>query len=242
MDFHRTCRENLVIRWDVGYVIYQCFFTKLTNFKLFLVINTIFCLYIKFYKADYRNFQLIIYILILLNTFELQQIKGALCSSILLYTYISFNNFKNVTVKILLASSFHLSSILLIVFLFIKRNIFLIIPLLLFGILLFSEIYPRYQAYSDKSPYLSIGRIIFIMISLLLIDLKENKNKIFILYPSIFYLITVPFFGVIPHRFYFLIYPIVIYNLVIVFIENKIYLKKYIAGFLISVAIISNLI
>jgi hypothetical protein len=39
MDFQRTCKENLAIRWDFGYVFYQCFFSEIINFKLFFTKN-----------------------------------------------------------------------------------------------------------------------------------------------------------------------------------------------------------
>ena len=241
MDFQRTCKENLVIRWDFGYVFYQCFFSNFIDFKFFLAANTMFCLFIKFYQVNYKNLHLLIYSIILLQTFELQQLKGALCSSILLYTYINFNNLKLDALKILLASSFHLSSIVLFIFMFIKRNIFYIVPLFFLVLLMANQIIPRLNAYANEPPYISTGRIIFIIISLLLINTKELKNKIFILYPSIFYLTAIPFVGVIPHRFYYLIYPVVIYNLLNILLESNNYLKKIGSILLLSAAIFNSL-
>ncbi len=226
LDFRRDGFNDIYInRYDIGYSAMVYLLSNLISFELFFSLIVTVLLILKILNYRYKITFLIIYILTYFNNFELNHLKAAIASTLIL---LSFNTKKYNIFILFCASLMHFSATLfLIIYLIYYLQKKIILPFIL--LILFYLFYNTDVILLRLSKYINFGefnlsfRIIFLISALMLLRNKFStaKYKIYILVPSIFYFILSPFFLTISQRIIFLVLPIILSCLIVKLYENE---------------------
>jgi len=212
-------------RYDIGYSFLIFLLSSLISFELFFCFLVIVLFSLKIFNYRYKITFLLLYVLTYFNNFELNHLKAAIASTLILF---SFNTKKYNFVLLCLASLMHLSaSVLLISYLIynLKRRIsYLFIFFLLFFVFYYSDIILiRISNYFYFEEFHFSLRVVYVFIALMLLRDKFTiiEYKIYILIPSIIYFFLSPFYIAISQRIIFLVLPIIMSCLILKLFDRE---------------------
>tara|TARA_B100000900_G_scaffold408933_2_gene424000 strand:- start:169 stop:1116 length:948 start_codon:yes stop_codon:yes gene_type:complete len=247
-----------ITRFEPGFVIIYFYLSKIFSFfNLFLLISSI-CIIIKFliFKKFLKNYRIawLVYLIIFLPSFEANQIRMAIVTIFIIYILCSDNQKIKYFRIAFLASSFHLSGLLILFFKFHLTPIkfFLIFLFTIFSInnivTVFEQILP--VDYNILIPIDTMGQVNilnsnslvqFIMIIYIIIYWKKlsivQKKGALLICAGLIFFVLMDHSAVVAHRIretsLLGIFPLI-------FSGNRIILNHFTIGFYISIIFINS--